>query len=59
MAMEERLRNLKNGSLMDSGRTDSYMDMAEPSSKVVNVKKLNTKMGNSLESSDFMRKIKL
>ncbi len=48
-----------NCSLMDSGKTDSYMDMAEPSSKVVNVMKLNTKMGNSLESSDFMRKIKL
>ena len=59
MAMEEPLRNLKYGSLMDSGRTDSYMDMEEKSIKVVNVMKLNTKMGNSLESSDFMRKIKI
>jgi len=57
--MEERLRNLKNGSLMDSGRTDSYMDMAEPSSKTVNVMNLNTKMVKALENFDFKRKIKL
>ena len=59
MAMEEPLRNLKYGSLMDSGRTDSYMDIVEPSSKMVNVRNLNTKMVKALENFDFKIKFKL
>lgn len=53
MASEELLRKLKNGSLMDSGKMDSCMDIAETFFKMVNAMSLSFKMVKKLEISDF------
>jgi len=58
-ALEELSGKIKNGSLMDNGKMENCMDIAEKSNKMVSAININVKMIILFEYFDFILCLKL